>query len=114
MDELQQRVLLESMIWYGGLVGPLVAGAVAVVASHRPGVDRVRAGFIGAVGAFAIGAAGSYGAGETILGAMGNAGDLPWHIFLQAWHRMWYPVGIGLFVGVALALFTLLPKRPAA
>lgn len=114
MDEIQQQVLIENIIWISGLLAPLVVGVFTVILSRRTGADQVRVGFIGAVVAFALGAAGSYGAGETILGAVMGGGDIPFHLVAQAWHRMWYPLGIGLLVGVGLALFSLLPKRSAA
>lgn len=74
----------------------------------------MRVCLVGTVAAFALGTVGSYVAGETILGAMGNTGDLPWHGFFQAWHQMWYPPGIGVLVGIALTIYALYPKRPTA
>jgi hypothetical protein len=68
MDEIQQQVLIENVVWISGLLAPLVVGALTAVIARRPGADRVRISFVGAVVAFALGAAGSYGAGETILG----------------------------------------------
>ena len=114
MEELEQAVLIGNLVWVGSLVAPIVAGAVAVLASRQPNSDRVRICFMGALAAFALGATGSYIGGEYILGAVDSASDLPWHLFFQAWHRMWYPLGIGIVVGVALALFALYPKRAAA
>ena len=114
MDELERMVLIENTIWIGGLVAPVVAGIVTALVARRPDVDRVRVCYMGSLAAFALGAVGSYVAGETILNALGSVGDLPWHLFFRAWHRMWYPLGIGIIVGVALALLALLPKRSAA
>ena len=113
MDEPDRMMLLGNLAWYVGLLGPVVAGAVAALLTRRPGVDRVRVCFVGALAAFAFGAAGSYLAGESILDAIGSVSDLPWHLFLKGWHRMWYPLGVGLFVGIALTLFAFVP-RPRA
>lgn len=114
MDELERIVLFDNIVWFGGLIAPLVVGVVTFVLARRPAADRVRVCFVGTLAAFALGAAGSFGAGESILGAMDSVSDLPWHLFFQGWHRMWYPLGIGLLVGVALAVFALLPRRSAA
>ena len=114
MDELERMVLIDNIIWIGGLIAPVVVGVVTAFLARRPSADRVRVCYMGSLAAFAFGTAGSYVAGESILGAMGSVGDLPWHLFFQAWHRMWYPLGIGIIVGVALALFSLLPRRSAA
>lgn len=114
MDEIQQQVLIENVVWISGLLAPLVVGVLTAVLARRPGADRVRTSFVGAVVAFALGAAGSYGAGETILGALMGGDDIPFNLVAQAWHRMWYPLGLGVLVGVGLALFALLPKRSAA
>ena len=113
MDELDRMVLFGNIAWYVGLLGPVVAGAVAALLARRPGVDRVRVCFVGALAAFAFGAAGSYLAGESILNAIGSVSDLPWHLFLKGWHRMWYPLGVGLFVGIALALFAFVSRHRA-
>ena len=113
MDELDRMMLIGNLAWYGGLIAPLVAGATAALLARRPSADRVRVCFVGALAAFAFGAAGAYTAGESILDAMGSVGDLPWHLFLRGWHRMWYPLGVGLAVGFALALFAFVPRRRA-
>ena len=65
MDELERMVLFNNVIWYGGLIAPLVVGAAAWVLARRPAADRVRVCFVGALAAFALGAAGSFGAGES-------------------------------------------------
>lgn len=114
MGEIERMVLIDNIIWIGGLVAPVIVGIVTALIARRPSANRVRVCYMGSLAAFALGTTGSYVAGETILNALGSVGDLPWHLFLQGWHRMWYPLGIGIIVGVALALFALLPGRSAA
>lgn len=114
MDEIERMVLIDNIIWIGGLVAPVIVGIVTALIAQRPSANRVRVCYMGSLAAFALGTVGSYVAGETILNALSSVGDLPWHLFLQGWHRMWYPLGIGIIVGVALVLFALLPGRSAA
>ena len=114
MDEIERMVLIDNIIWIGGLVAPVIVGIITALIARQPRANRVRVCYMGSLAAFALGTIGSYVAGETILNALGSVGDLPWHLFLQGWHRMWYPLGIGIIVGVALALFALLPGRSAA
>lgn len=114
MDEIEPMVLIDNIIWIGGLVAPVIVGIVAALIALQPSANRVRVCYVGSLAAFALGTIGSYVAGETILNALGSVGDLPWHLFLRAWHAMWYPLGIGIIVGIALVLFALLPRRSAA
>src|SRR5690606_28417068 len=100
MDEIERMVLMENVIWIGGLVAPVIVGIVTVFAARQPGADRVRVCYMGSLAAFALGTIGSYVAGETILNALGSVGDLPWHLFSRAWHAMWYPLGLGITVGL--------------
>ena len=114
MDELERMLLIGNLIWFGSLAAPVIVGIAAALAARRPTADRVRVRLIGVIAAFAFGTVGSYLAGETILEALGSVGDIPWHRFLQAWHRMWYPLGISVLVGITLTVFALYPKQSAA
>jgi hypothetical protein len=114
MDELEWANFFGRVMWIGSLLIPIVAGVVTVLVSRRPDVERLRAGFVGTLASVGLGAAGSYVHGDAIIGVLMGAGDIPHYLVASAWHRMWYPLGISLIVGVALALFCLLPKRPAA
>jgi len=114
MDEIEQMVLIDKLIWVGGLAAPVIIGVAAVLIARQPEADRVRVCFVGAVAAFALGTVGSYAAGETILTKMDRVTHLPRNLFLQAWHRMWYPLGIGVLVGFALTIFALYPKQSEA
>ena len=114
MGDIQQQVLIENIIWISSLMGPCIVSVFAVVLARRSGADRIRISFIGAMLAFAVGAAGSFWAGEILIGAIIGGGDIPFYLVAQAWHRMWYPLGIGLLVGFGLALFALLPQSSTA
>jgi len=77
MDEIEQMVLIDKLIWVGGLAAPVIIGVAAVLIARQPEADRVRVCFVGAVAAFALGTVGSYAAGETILTTMDRVTHLP-------------------------------------
>jgi hypothetical protein len=110
MSELEWAVFFGNVIWFGSLISPVAAGLITVLIARREDVDRVRAGLLGTLSTFALGAAGSFLLGERIISATMGSGDVPYYLVAQAWHRMWYPLGISLIIGTALALYSLLAK----
>lgn len=114
MGDIQRMIMIENAIWYGSLVAPLLVGMVTLYVIQRRDVDSMRAALVGVVLAVSLGAAGSYGAGTTIIGALMGSGDIPYYRIAQAWHRMWYPLGIALLIAISLTLIAIVPRRSAA
>ena len=114
MNELEWAVFFGRVAWVVSILAPTAVGVLTALIANRPNTDQVRTGFTGALAAIALGAAGSFLHGDRIVSTLMGSGDIPYYLVASALHRMWYPLGISLVVGVALALFTLLPKRLAA
>ena len=107
-------IMIENAIWYGSLIAPLLVGVITVYVIKRRDAESLRGALVGVVLAVCLGAAGSYAAGTTIIGALMGSGDIPYHLVAQAWHRMWYPLGIALLVATSLTLVVVVPRRHTA
>jgi hypothetical protein len=115
MDELENMLFWDNVIGIGSLVAPVVVSLATIALMWRNRRNESERAFerIGMIGAFltiAIGVAGSYATGELLLSAL-VASDVPWHLFVRGWHRMWYPAGLGIILGMIPMLFLLKGRK---
>ena len=113
MSELEWAVFFDKLIWFGVLLLPIGTTITTLLIARRPHVDTIRAGSIGTFSTLALGAAGSYAIGASVIGVIMGSGDIPYYLVAEAWHRVWFPLGISL-IGASLIMIYTLSVNPSS